>query len=716
MTEQKPDIGELNKLYHQAESVDKSLFSEQRGNVLLVAGDHYNKRTSKYPQSRDGRNQDYMKLRLTKNHTHKAHRHYVTSILSYGSGVSINPQLDGDIQDQKDAELNQAVWRDIEYQYRMDERFRNYCSDFVGIGEVCAVIKFNPNAGIPTGYEQAEDETGNPVFDENNDPAPDMERQTFQGQFEFERVFGFNLLRDPGAQEMQDSPYIIVRAMVNTKKLRAKYASDEEALKSITEDQTSEEFIVFDASKGGYERTNGQTLVRTFYYRPSEEYPKGYFFTTTRSGILEEGELPFGIWPIVYSGFDEHPTSPRGRSIIKQARPYQSEINRASSQQALHQITVGDDKILYQAGTKLEPGALLPGVRGLTFQGSAPTVLPGRDGGHFQGYVDSNINEMNQMLDIMELTAEKDSKGSTDVYGLLFKSAMQRQKMFIPSQKFQQFKIDFVLICLQMAKEYYTDDILIPAIGKKEMVNLAEFRKTTPMQYRVKILPQDDTLETKFGRQISIQHILQYTGTQLQRADIGRLARHLPFANQEEIFSEFTVDYDNSRNLILALERGEYPATIAEENHDYMLQALGARMKQSDFRFMPPNVQQAFTGKVQEHQQFKAQNEQKIMALKSEYIPVEGNLVSCDLYAPSPDPSKLPKRLRIPESALKWLIEKVQAQSGSLESLNSMNPAQAAGMADMMQQQGMTGQGQPGSMPNGGGQGQPMPPMQGAMQ
>lgn len=714
----KMDIGELNRLYQSAESVDKSLFSEQRGNVLLIAGEHYNKRGSKYSsQIRDNRNTDYLKLRLTKNHTHKAHRHYVTSILSYGAAVSINPQIDSEIQDQKDAQLNQAVWNDADYRYRFPELFRNLCSDFAGIGEVFCVMRWNPTLGVNSGYEQLLTEEGVPEFDDNGDPSPDMSKPSLSGDFEFDRTFGFNVLRDPGCQDFRHSPYLIIRGLQETKALRREYKGDEEKLKLITEgSDKEEEFIVFDATRGGYERSKGQTLVKTFYFRPGAQFPKGYYYRTTAQGILEEGELPFGIWPIVHATFDQHPTSPRGRSMVKQARPYQAEINRAASQQALHQITIGDDKILYQAGTKLAPGALLPGVRGLTFQGQAPTVLPGRDGSHFQGYVDSTIAEMNQVLDIADLTTEKTDKGATDVYALLFRSANQRQKLSIYSEIFQQFKIDFVVTFLTLAKEYYPDEMVIPSIGRKEIVNMAEFRKTTPMNQRIKVLPQDDTIETKFGKQISIQHILQYTGTQLGREDIGRLGRQLPFANQEEIFSEFTADYDASRNLILALERGEYPPSMMEDNHDYILKTIANRMKQSDWIFLPQPVKDAFMGKTQEHTQFKTQIEQRVLALKSEYIPSDGHLVACDLYEPNADASKMAKRVRLPESALKWLLDRMQQQNGSQASLQAMNPAQAAGMADMMMQQGMIGQGQQGQpgMPQGGGPETP-PPQQGAM-
>src|SRR5688572_8232082 len=113
---------ELNSLYNNAETVDSALFSEQRSNLLLVSGDHYQKRKSEAFNSRlrDAKNvSDDVKLRLTKNHVQRISRAYVNNILTNSPNVAIVPQLDNEIQDQKDAELNMAVWKDAYTKYKM---------------------------------------------------------------------------------------------------------------------------------------------------------------------------------------------------------------------------------------------------------------------------------------------------------------------------------------------------------------------------------------------------------------------------------------------------------------------------------------------------------------------------------------------------------------------------------------------------------------------
>ena len=61
------------------------------------------------------------------------------------------------------------------------------------------------------------------------------------------------------------------------------------------------------------------------------------------------------------------------------------------------------------------------------------------------------------------------------------------------------------------------------------------------------------------GKVLGMNHTLQYVGQQLTREDIGRMMRAHPYMNMEESFDDFTIDYDNAKNDILALERGEVP-------------------------------------------------------------------------------------------------------------------------------------------------------------
>lgn len=670
-------VGDLNVLYDEADLVDKAVFAEQRSNILLIAGEHYSSSNlDKYSNLRTNAQaqQKIKRLRIMKNHSYKVHRRYKSSVLQNANGVKIAPQLEYEIQDQKAAELNQSVWDYIKDNYKIGEKTRRWASDFCGIGEVFLKLFWNPDKGDFIGYNQSTSADGAPLFNNDGSPMPDNDSPVFSGKLEFERVFGFNILRDPSAKEMEESPYLIYRKLADTKELRVRYRERDDVIKSL-DDGASEEYIIFDSNKNSYDRAKGKTPIREYYFRPCAIYPRGYFYIATKGAVLEEGELPEGIFPIVHKAFDENQTSPRGRSVQKQARPYQAEINRASSSQAMHQITIGDDKILYQAGTKLAPGSLLPGVRGITYQGMEPKILPGRDGAQYTGYIDSQKAEMYDVLDVNNLFQQgQEVKGGNDLYALLFRSASQRQQLSEYSEKFEEFLVDVCKVALQLAKAYFPEDILVPAIGRRELVNMAEFKSTTPMNFQIKVVPQDNTLETQFGKQMTFQHLMQYSGQQLSRQDIGMLMRTMPYSNTEEQFKEYTLDYDNVKNLMLALDRGEYPESIAEENHDYIVSKLSSRMRQGDFKFLPPQVQQMYAQKRMEHQQLSEEARQRLIAEQAEYIPADGPMIACEMYVEdSTDPSKAPKRARIPQNALNWLVKMLESQSGPLSQLEQAN-------------------------------------------
>jgi hypothetical protein len=682
----KHTVEELNEIYTAAKSEDKDVYSEMRSNIQLVAGDHYSKKhLDKYfNRLRTGNVTETQKLRLTKNHVSKIAHHYEEAIMSQSPGVRILPQIDSELQDQKDAELNQSVWVHIKDKNKLKNRFRDFCQDYIQIGECAAKILWDPNAGDFLGYAQKVDENGMDLFDEMGQPAADLDAPQFSGDLVIERLFGFNLFRAAGAKTMEESHMIGIDKMADLKDMKRLYADDPVKSKYL-EESSKEEFVVFDSSRNSYEKAKNQVLLREFYFKPCLEYPEGYFYITTESGILEEGELPFGLFPIVWRGFDKFPTRPRGYSVIKKIRPYQAELNRAASQQATHQVTLADDKIIYQAGTKLAPGALLPGVRGVTYQGAPPTILPGRTGEQFTAYIADTINEMYQVAELDELNQENPAGSQADAWASLFKNIRQKQKFARYGEGFEQFLMDFCVLCLETMKKYLPDDALIMMVGKKEQVNIAEFKKTTPLSYQIRVEAMDDSIETQVGKQLSINQAMQYIGQQLPPESIGKMLRSMPFGNFEESFEEFTIDSDNVKNDMLALERGEPSPFQESDNHEYYVQRFNARMKKADFRYLDPMVQQNYQASLSQHMEADAKQKEAILAAKNEQIPTNGPMVGVDLYVENKeDPSKAPKRARLPTAAVEWLVKQMEAQGQTMEKLEKYDQGNLATISKML--------------------------------
>jgi len=402
-------IDELNRLYQDGESCDQDIFAEMRSSVLLVSGEHFQKKTSRFwNRVRDSKelSQD-QKLRLTQNHLHKISNIYVNNIISQSPGVTPVPNNPKELQDQKAAELNRAVWEYAKDKLGLRIKLLSEAKDFFDLGEVACKLYWNPHAGRFLGYEQEVDEMGQPMVDETGQPVS-TGKAVFSGDLVDERIFGFNLIRAAEAKSMDESPWLCIRKMVSINELKALVGHDEEKEKMIKSSQ-DETFIIFDGTKqSSYQKSENQTMLKEYYFKPCYDYPDGYYYFTVSGGILFEGPLPYGIFPIVYQGCDEIPTTARHRSPLKQARPYQIEINRAFSKMAEHQVSLGDDKVILQNGSKVTSGPHLPGIRTMYVTGMAPTILEGRAGNQYLEYGLSRIKELYDVMGVAEDYEQKD--------------------------------------------------------------------------------------------------------------------------------------------------------------------------------------------------------------------------------------------------------------------------------------------------------------------
>jgi hypothetical protein len=711
MSEVRHDIAELNQLFSEGETADKEIFAEMRSNIQLVAGEHYTRKGNKFwNRLRDTKDiTQEQKIRLTKNHIRKISQIYKNSITSYAPGVTAEPKDKSSVQHQKSAELKNAVWEDAKARQNINQKINQWASDYIDIGECYVKIYFDPNAGKFLGEEAKLDENGQVEMDENGQPVSSGTAK-FVGDVVLERLFGFNIIRPKGCKDIFSAEWLAHRKMVETKDIKALIDAstvlsdqEKEELKQKVTDSPDQTYTVLDGNTGSYMTVKGQTMLKEWYFRPCPQYPKGYFYLAVESSKLFEGELPFGIFPIIGAGFDQIPTSPRSRSIIKQLRPYQVEINRCASKMAEHQITLGDDKILVQNGTKLVPGIALPGVRSFQYSGMQPIVMEGRTGEQYLSYMNSQISEIYQVANVEEVQAEKG--GQFDVYAMLFRSIKDKKKFSYYTDTFESYLKLIFKTHSSLCQNYYTDQHLIPAIGKSEYINISEFKDIGELDDVAVIEAQTDDGETKLGKQLMLQHLIQYVGPQLAKDDLGKIIRLMPYSNDEQILEDLTMDYDQATNYILALDRGEVPQPNEYDAHEYLIKKLVNRTRQPDYMFLNDQIKQNYEQAISTHQEMKTEQEMKIKQAQSEFIPTGGFLVACDFYTPDPgNPEKLPKRVRIPSEAIDWLMKQLQSQGSDQQTLDNMNKGALAQMSTMIMQKiasqrGVSGQPMAQQMP-----------------
>lgn len=694
-------------MYKEAEQCDSEVFSEQRSNILLVTGNHYNKKHSLYwnriRESRTLTNET--KLRLTANHIYRISKIRKNLILTHAPGVQILPAQEKDNQSQKSAELNQAVWEFAKVQQDMRQKTQQFASDYFDIGEVCAKVWWNPHGGAFKGYSQlVNPETSEPAFDENGQPVPNEDEPQFEGSLEIERIFAFNLLRDSNSKTMKESPWWTIRKMVKVDCLQSMFHKEDDRQKFITESK-DETYVVFDANKQNYQKEKGITTLRETYFKPSPQYPMGYYYIWLESGILFEGELPFGIFPLVYEGHDEQATTARHRSPIKQLRPYQVELNRQKSSKAEVEVTMGQDKVILQAGAKLTPGELLPGVRAYHATGRDPTILEGRTGEQWINSIASTISEMYDIAMIPEETAEK-TEGQ-DPWMELFKSMKQKKRFVMDAMKFEDFQCRLVQLYLDLARHYFPDEMLIPAIGKAEIINIAEFRNTDKLSYRIKAEPMSDDMYSVMGKTLMINHVLQYASGNIAKEDIGKLIRLMPFANEEKSFDDFTLDYDRAENMILQLDRGEAPAAMKSDNGPYMIKKLSARMAKPDFPTLHDQIQANYDNMIKTYEYMEAEKARQLKAMEADFIPTDGPMIKVAWYIKDPTNPSRSIQATLPANAINWLVQRLNDQNGFTQPLSAIPQGNQADISSFylegQQQPEQKAAGMPGAAPQPGG-------------
>lgn len=700
----KLDEAKLDRIYEEANQVDDKLFAEMRSNILLVSGDHYTKKGSQFwNRVRTSKELDEeTKLKLTKNHIENICGKLEANIMSFAPAALVVPNNQDEIQDQKTAELNNSVLEFYKKKWRFRSRMRDFCSSLVQLGECHAKIYWNERKGALIGYEPLLGEDGEPELDENGEMQTDKGRPVFEGEFELEEVLAFNLLRDPNCQNLEDSPYYIVRKMVPRKQVKDMLKENDKIKEMEKIDNNEETYLVFDGDKAEYSKDDKgkHIMLREHYYRPCPEYPNGYFYITVRDVIISEGELPFGIWPFVSAGYNKIKTSARFRSPIKTMRPYQIEINRTASEIATTQITLGQDKLIMWNGSKITHGGRLAGVRGINVSGGKePMIMPGRSGGQFFEHMKDQIAELYQVMNVEE--GDPIKNGQLDPYAMLYVANKNRQKFSKQGETFEEFVIEIAEKFLELARHYLDEEMVVPMIGKSERVNIMEFKHSEPWRYRIKIEPISDDANSMLGKQLSIQHMLQYVGKDLDANQIGMMIKNMPYLNDEEMGTELTLDYDNYKNDFLAIERGEEPLFNQYDNHAYLINKAANRMRKPDFRFLDPSVQAMYQAYIEKHQEMEAANQEAKQRMLAGWIPTDGPMITVDYYitVTGEDGEKKTKRAKLPQSSLQWLEQQLAAQGKPIEDLMGLNEGALAEMSQMMPEAGMPPQVGGGQMP-----------------
>jgi hypothetical protein len=215
--------------------------------------------------------------------------------------------------------------------------------------------------------------------------------------------------------------------------------------------------------------------------------------------------------------------------------------------------------------------------------------------------------------------------------------------------------------------------MLIPAIGRNEMINIDEFKSAEPMAFQIQVEESNEDIESLMGKQLTLNHFLQYSSSQMSKEDIGKIMRQMPFANSEECFSDMTMSYDVANNVLLALDRGEAPTPYKYDDPDYMLKRLTSRTRQGDFSTLSPEIQQNYANMISLYEEIKTQQMEELKKAQDEFIPSGGARIKVDYYVPDPTNASRTVRATLPAESIDWLIKKLDDQGSAQAQLRGIN-------------------------------------------
>ena len=193
-------------------------------------------------------------------------------------------------------------------------------------------------------------------------------------------------------------------------------------------------------------------------------------------------------------------------------------------------------------------------------------------------------------------------------------------------------------------------------------------------------------METRLGKQLTFNQIMQYVGSNLDPKDIGKIIRTSPYSNNDLAAEDLTMDFDAGTNMILSLDRGQFMEPSMYDDKKYLIKRLTNRTRKADFKFLPQQVQMMYQQVIGQLIDMDAEEQRKIQEAAQGFIPMSGMAVVCDIYVPDPNNSSKTMRARVPYDALTWLLKKLEEQGASQQSIMQQQQAVVAQTAQSLMQ------------------------------
>ena len=657
---------ELMEAARASFDADRSIFSEMRTAVRTFAGKHGGDRMegggnplrdpALASSGKSGRNV----LRYTKNHIPRLADVFANEIIREAPDVVALPVTGGDPRAAPLAEMNNDVWE--HHKRRCSENYRQKTDDevldFVVVGEVACRLHWDA---------------------ERNCVAEDP-------------IAPYDLGRAPGSRSVEDSPWHIHRHVYTMRQLLRMFGRERaEGMATDSPENTFSNFgesshTVFQSSRYEYSNMRG-AMICEYYEKPTVSHPNGRFFYFTEAGILKAGPLPGGVYPIVVQRFFKTPKLARGHSFIRNVYRIQMEINRASGQDATNMIHFGDDKFVTNASSDIQMNNVVKGASHIKVSSygdikSSFMFVEGKGQPKYIDYVKAQIKEMDYLCHVAtQMEEKKQPQKGGDISVVLYHQIKDKKRFVKYAQAFEDYLVTKGKRILDLYRHYLIRTDVIHSGNRDKTILVDDFKSTTDRDYVFQVSPANESDETRLGKQIVVDKILQYKGKELDKTDMGMVLRSSMLSDDKQLMDHFTAAYDSWVNNQIELEKGILPQVSKVEDFAYKTKMLTARMSRPDFQFLDPRAQAAFQQFLSVCEAGVAEAENERLRIEKGVVPTDGALISTDMYRTVPNASGTgmkTEKMKLPQSSLEWLVKVMEAQGVTQDNLSGL-PADSQG-------------------------------------
>lgn len=507
----------------------------------------------------------------------------------------------------------------------------------------------DPTTGAPTGQiEQVQEinpETGEYLFDEM--PLGDVNTAV---------VEPFRICLDPLASNLHDIRWIMEYSIRPLSWIVENYEKQEEGYTGEAADVKPEEhlstgmrrFFQMKTSSGvrgilssglGSSVTSGDSMmideaavVKEYYERPTQKYPKGRLIVVANNKLLYAGNSPYsgpeqGDWhPYSACRWEVVPACFWGKSPFDDSTEIQKHINTIDSVVILNRKTMAIPQKLIPRGTMANndswtgrPGQKVPYTPGSN--GEKPETIPaaGLDAQVFQERA-QKVEDIKSITGAIDILKGDRPPGVTafSALNLLFEvgagklfpiadrwkrfiEGSQRKQLQLVAQKFREPRPQFIQRLMSMNSELTVDQIK-DFLGKDLFDNC-----------NVIIDPASSVPKMKAAEQAKLMELAQSGVLNLQDpANRSEFLQRMDILGFDSGYGKDAkrASYENDMLDNLAVQpQGHQPVVLDADNHDIHVAIHQDRQKEPSFLELPFAVQQQYAQHIMEHEEMQAQKQ-----------------------------------------------------------------------------------------------------------